>query len=155
MYSIPKYYYDFIRKRMLIWSINQLQKADITEDNFNDICHLAAEEVNKIASFVLGLKKYKYCFEFANKYIPTDYVDKRTFNCIIKYNIPFDQLRKYEDIYQTLYFPGVNTSNIKKYYSHSSNDENNEMNNDENKVFNNGTQSYYTPKYLVDYLLYD
>ncbi|XP_050544813.1 uncharacterized protein LOC126907511 isoform X2 [Daktulosphaira vitifoliae] len=64
-----------------------------------------------------------------------------------------EQLGNYEDIYRPLYFPGVNATKIKRHNSDQSSDENDEINNDDN-VFDNETQSYYTPIYLVDYLLY-
>ncbi|XP_050532328.1 uncharacterized protein LOC126900557 isoform X2 [Daktulosphaira vitifoliae] len=147
--SIPKFCYDYLRRNCLIASINKLQKANITEDNINKICHLGAEEVNKIASFVSELKKYKYCFEIANKYIPTGYVDKHTLNMILNHNTPFG---KHENTYQPYYFPGVNTDDIKKHDSHSSNDENDEINNDDNKYFD--VLNHYNPKYLLDYILY-
>ncbi|XP_050532581.1 uncharacterized protein LOC126900713 [Daktulosphaira vitifoliae] len=155
MNSISKCYYNYVRRTILVPSNIQLMKEIETEDNINNFFHLATGEVKKIASFVSELKKYKYCFEIANKYIPTKFMNNRTCNFIFKRNMPFEQLGNYEDIYRSLYFPDANTSDIKQHYSDYSNDEYNEMNNDDNKDLVVETQTYNTPVYLVDYLLYE
>ncbi|XP_050544815.1 uncharacterized protein LOC126907513 isoform X2 [Daktulosphaira vitifoliae] len=154
MQSISKFFFDYMRKNCLDCSIGELQNENVTEDSISRIYYLAVEEVSKIVLFVSELKKYQYCFETANKYIPIGNISMRIFGIIFKQNIPFEQLGNHEDIYRPLYFPGVNTTDMKKHNNHSSNYENYEMNNYDNKVFDNGTQSYYTPIYLVDYLLY-
>ncbi|XP_050544826.1 uncharacterized protein LOC126907517 [Daktulosphaira vitifoliae] len=153
--SISRNVYEYMRKNCLYWSIGQFNYENVTEDNINHIYDLANEEVNKTASLVSELQKHQHCFETANKYIPTGKSYKHIYKFIFKENFPVEQLGNHEDIYRPLYFPSVNTSNIEKHYSHSSNDEKNEMNSDDNEVYDNGTQTYYTPIYLVDYILYE
>ncbi|XP_050544841.1 uncharacterized protein LOC126907525 isoform X2 [Daktulosphaira vitifoliae] len=63
-------------------------------------------------------------------------------------------LGNHEDIYRSVFFHSINTRDIKKH-SHSTSDENDEMNNDDDMDFDVTAQTYYTPKYLVDYLLYE
>ncbi|XP_050544540.1 uncharacterized protein LOC126907366 [Daktulosphaira vitifoliae] len=150
---------NFLRKNALNSKFGQLQKAEVTENNIIDIFYLSVAEVNKVTLFVLELKKYHYCFKTPNRYIPTRFIEKYRFQTTLKHNIPIEQLENHEDIYRQLYFPGDNSNYIKEHYNQSSSDENDEMNNDEmnnddNKDFDVAKQTYYTPKYLVDYLLY-
>ncbi|XP_050544828.1 uncharacterized protein LOC126907518 [Daktulosphaira vitifoliae] len=132
-----------------------LPETFIIEWNIVSFYDITEKKVNEIVLFVSELKKYQYCFEIAKKISHKSFFNWQLTTYTIKNNIPIDQLGNHEDIYRSLYFSDVNTTDIKKHNSHSSSDENYEMNNHNNKVFNNGNQSYYSPKYLVDYLLYD
>ncbi|XP_050534365.1 uncharacterized protein LOC126901712 isoform X2 [Daktulosphaira vitifoliae] len=120
-----------------------------------DFMRYNAIKVNKIALFILAIKKYQYCYKTAKRCIPIRHIKFYRIKNTLKYKIPIEQLGNYEDIYRQLYFPDDNSSYINKHYSHSSSDENDEMNNDDNKDFEVASQKYYTPKYLVDYLLYE
>ncbi|XP_050544821.1 uncharacterized protein LOC126907514 isoform X3 [Daktulosphaira vitifoliae] len=151
--SISKYHYSFLRNNFLKSYFSKLQKANVTEDNINEIHDFAVQEVNKITLFVSELKKYQYCFEIAKKFPQKSYVGWRLTRKNIKHNIPFGQLGNHDDIYRTIDFPRVNTNDIKIHYSPSPSDEDNEMDNDDNNNFDVATQKYYNPKYLVDYLL--
>ncbi|XP_050544812.1 uncharacterized protein LOC126907511 isoform X1 [Daktulosphaira vitifoliae] len=158
MQSISKFFKDYMKTHYmkinrLSKSIDQLQIENVIEIDIEDFFDLVIVEINKITLLVSELKKYQYCFVAANKYIHIEFIDMHTFKIIFKHKIPFEQLGNYEDIYRPLYFPGVNATKIKRHNSDQSSDENDEINNDDN-VFDNETQSYYTPIYLVDYLLY-
>ncbi|XP_050529657.1 uncharacterized protein LOC126899131 isoform X2 [Daktulosphaira vitifoliae] len=143
------------RNKLFKSTVTRIITKQITENNIINTFYLAVAEVNKLALFNLALKKYQYCYKIAKRYIPTGHNDIYIFKHTLKYNIPIEQLGNYEDIYRQLYFPDDNSSYINKHYSHSSSDENDEMNNDDNKDFEVASQKYYTPKYLVDYLLYE
>ncbi|XP_050544829.1 uncharacterized protein LOC126907519 [Daktulosphaira vitifoliae] len=144
-----------ISKNIYQYMIYILPETYIIEWNIVSFYDITEQKVNKIVLFISELKKYQYCFEIAKKIPHKSCFNWLKNNIIIKNNIPIEQLGNHEDIYRSLYFSDDNTTDIKKYNSHSSINENYGMNNHNNKVFNNGTQSYYTPKYLVDYLLYD
>ncbi|XP_050546031.1 uncharacterized protein LOC126908162 [Daktulosphaira vitifoliae] len=152
--SISKFFCEFLRSHFLCWTKCHLEIKNIKEDNIRSIYDLAVKEVNKIALLTSELKKYQYIFEAANKYIPSEYINNRTLKIILKFNLPYEQLGNHEDIYRSLYFPGDNTNDIRIHCSPISSDENDEMNNDDDKDFDITNQTYYTPKYLVDYLLY-
>ncbi|XP_050531478.1 uncharacterized protein LOC126900078 [Daktulosphaira vitifoliae] len=154
-FLISKIFYGYIRKSIIIFNNIELRKKKVTEDNIYEICDLAAKEVNKIASFVSALKRYQYCFEIANKYFHIGYLEMSSFKIIFKQNIPFEQLGNHENLYRSVYIPEVNTSDVNKYSSHSLSNENDEMNNNENKNLNVEIHTIYTPKYLIDYLLYE
>ncbi|XP_050539151.1 uncharacterized protein LOC126904277 isoform X2 [Daktulosphaira vitifoliae] len=153
--TIVKFCYQFLKMNVLCTKFRLLQTEQNTVNNIINTFYLAVAEVNKLALFNLTLKKYQCCYKTANKYIPTGHINLYTFQTTLKFNIPLEQLGNYEDIYRQLYFPDDNSSYINKHYSHSSSDENDEMNNDDNKDFEVASQKYYTPKYLVDYLLYE
>ncbi|XP_050544814.1 uncharacterized protein LOC126907513 isoform X1 [Daktulosphaira vitifoliae] len=151
---ISKFFYQFLRRHSLCYKMSHLQIENIREDNISSIYDLANKEVNKIALLTSELKKYQYIFEAVNRYIPSEYINDSKLKIILKNYIPYEQLGNHEDIYRSLYFPGDNTNDVTIHYSPSLSDENDEMNNDDDKDFDMTTQTYYTPKYLVDYLLY-
>ncbi|XP_050544820.1 uncharacterized protein LOC126907514 isoform X2 [Daktulosphaira vitifoliae] len=152
---ISKIYCSYMKKFFLSNNFDEFYKKLDAEFRISTIHNFAIEEVNKVVLFVSELKKYQCSFEITKIFSYKSILDCQLIKRTIKNNIPKEQLGNHEDIYRSLYFSDDNTTDIKKYNSHSSINENYGMNNHNNKVFNNGTQSYYTPKYLVDYLLYD
>ncbi|XP_050544825.1 uncharacterized protein LOC126907516 [Daktulosphaira vitifoliae] len=150
--NISKTYYSYMRK--LFVNNTFVENINVTKFNINKIYSIATEEINKITLYVSELKRYQYCFEIANHFYYNSYIDWRVTINTIKQNIPYKLFENHEDIYRSLYFPGININDIKKHI-HSPNDENDDMNNDDDKDFDVKVQTYYTPKYLVDYLLYE
>ncbi|XP_050544870.1 uncharacterized protein LOC126907544 isoform X2 [Daktulosphaira vitifoliae] len=150
--NISKMYCSYLKR---FFSNNNFgENINVTVFNISSIHNIATEELNKVTLYVSKLKKYRYCFEIANKFIINSFLDWREFNKIIKRNIPYKLIGNHEDISRSPFFPGINTSDIKKH-SHSPSDENDEMYKDDDKDFDVKVQKYYTPKYLVDYLLYE
>ncbi|XP_050531472.1 uncharacterized protein LOC126900074 [Daktulosphaira vitifoliae] len=151
---ILKIFHEYIKKSVILSDI-QLEEKKVIEGNIYQICDLAVKEVNKIASFVSALKRYQYCFEIANKYFHIEYLEMSSFKITFKQNIPFEQLGNHKNLCRSVYIPDVNTSDVNKYSNHSSSNENDEMNNNKKKNLNVETHTIYTPKYLIDYLLYE
>ncbi|XP_050520171.1 uncharacterized protein LOC126893745 [Daktulosphaira vitifoliae] len=89
--TIVKFCYQFLRNNVLGTKFGQLQKEEVAENNIIYIFDLAVAEVNKIALFILALKKYQCFYKTANKYIPTGHTDLYTFKTTLKFNIPIDE----------------------------------------------------------------
>ncbi|XP_050545315.1 uncharacterized protein LOC126907772 [Daktulosphaira vitifoliae] len=150
--KISKHISDYMKKNILRNCFSQSLDTYSINCNISSYYDITEKSVNEIVLFVSELKKYQYYFEIAKKFSHKSFSNWVTTINTIKNNIPIEQLGNHEDIYRPLYIPGVNTIDRKKHYTHSSSDKNDE--NDDNKNFDLRTETYYTPKYLVDYLLY-
>ncbi|XP_050543876.1 uncharacterized protein LOC126906955 [Daktulosphaira vitifoliae] len=134
-----------------------LDKVYTVEDNITEVYNSTDKKINALAIFTEKLKEYQYCFETAESYIPLTNLNlKLTYRNVIKNILPYEQLGNYKDMYHSLYFPNNITNDNKIYDNQVSDDENynNEKNSDDNEIIEKKNQTYYSPKYLEDYLLY-
>ncbi|XP_050545102.1 uncharacterized protein LOC126907685 [Daktulosphaira vitifoliae] len=117
---------------------------------------LIDDHLDKIVLYIKSLKTYRHYFEIVNRYIPRAHIDWNTFKTIIKHIIPFEQLGYYRDIYRSLYFHGDDTNDDVSYCNQNSNEENDcdEELSDDNKDVEIKNQTFKSPIYFVDYLLF-
>ncbi|XP_050545501.1 uncharacterized protein LOC126907886 isoform X1 [Daktulosphaira vitifoliae] len=128
----------------------------INEDNVKKAYKLINDRLDEIRLYIKSLKTYRHCFEIVNRYIPKAQIDWQRFRTTIKHNIPFEQLGYYGDIYHSLYFHDDNTNDNISYCNQSLSEENecDEEINDDNRDVEIKNQTYKSPIYLVDYLLF-
>ncbi|XP_050544459.1 uncharacterized protein LOC126907316 [Daktulosphaira vitifoliae] len=150
-----KTYFAFLKKNFLKSQLKKLHKYKITKDNICEIYDSLEHRINEIALYNEKLKKYQDCFEIVNRYLPIKHRDTRSV-VKFKYNIPFEQLGYYEDIYHSLYYHVDDTKDNKKYYNETSIEENNDTKEpcDNNKNVTIQNEAQHIPKYLIDYILF-
>ncbi|XP_050543877.1 uncharacterized protein LOC126906956 [Daktulosphaira vitifoliae] len=157
--EVPKmsnYIFTFIKMHFLCSYFTLLDDITFQQDNIIAIYNLIAEKINSLTIYLTRLREYQYCFEVANSHIHFEYINPLTFRYFIKYNVPYEQLGNFEDIYRPLYFPN-NITNDNKIHDNQiwdGENYNNEKNSDDNEIMEKKNQTYYSPKYLEDYLLY-
>ncbi|XP_050544134.1 uncharacterized protein LOC126907107 [Daktulosphaira vitifoliae] len=149
--------YKCIQGRFLNCYLNKKKRNnDDHEYNVKKDYKLLVDRIHEISLYIITLKTYQYCFQTVYRYIPKGHIDWHTFKITFKHNIPFKQLGYYEDIYRSLYFHGDNTNDDVSYCNQSSSEENDcdEELSDDNKDVEIKNQTFKSPIYFVDYLLF-
>ncbi|XP_050544891.1 protein PFC0760c-like isoform X2 [Daktulosphaira vitifoliae] len=150
-------YVDLIMKRKyLCFKFNHFDKTYDVEDSITEVIDSTAKKIYALSIYIEKLKEYQYCFDIANNYLTLKNLNILTFKKVLKHTIPYAQLGNYEDIYRPLYFPNDNTNDRKLHNNEVFGDENynDEKNNEDNEVIEIKNETFYSPKYLEDYLLF-